>query len=231
MSKINKSHHKSERSEEHGNYTSYVTGFILSLLFTFIPYYLVVNKSLTSTVLLVTILGFAFVQMLIQIFFFLHLGRGPKPLYNIVFFVGTVGIILVTVGGSIFIMNNLYNSMSPAEVSRKLAEGEAIYQIDGEKTGACQQKKANHKVYVKEGVATPSYTEAKLCDTITFVSEDNYEHLIVFGIYPEKIIYAGAGESLDISTRAKSITLSESGEYHFYDEKNPNITGSFTVEK
>ena len=68
---------------ERGTITSYVIGFLLSLVFTAIPYYLVVNKTVEGNTLLATILGFAVLQMAVQIFFFLHLGRGPKPLYNV----------------------------------------------------------------------------------------------------------------------------------------------------
>src|SRR5687768_12731131 len=91
----------STQNSEHGTMKSYVIGFVLSLIFTFIPYYLVVNKTVSGGVLLATILGFAVLQMIIQITFFLHLGRGPKPKWNLYFFISTVGIILVVVGGSI----------------------------------------------------------------------------------------------------------------------------------
>ncbi len=99
----------------HKTVESYVIGFILSLIFTFIPYYLVVNQIVSGSSLLVTILGFAVVQMIIQIVFFLHLGRGPKPFYNVAFFISTVGIILIVVGGSIVIINNLHYNMLPSD--------------------------------------------------------------------------------------------------------------------
>src|SRR5689334_1080476 len=106
---------------ERGTLESYAIGFSLSFLLTAIPYYLVVHKSASSNLLLTAIIGFAVMQMLTQIFFFLHLGRGPKPLYNVAFFAATVGIILVVVGGSIFIMNHLHYNMTPQEASRQLA--------------------------------------------------------------------------------------------------------------
>src|SRR5688572_2414166 len=116
---MNKLAHTTTKGE-HGTTGSYVIGFILSLVFTLIPYYLVVNKTVTGTAILATILTFGVVQMLIQIFFFLHLGRGPKPMYNVVFFGATASLILVVVLGSVFIMNHLHYNMSPTEVTKKL---------------------------------------------------------------------------------------------------------------
>ena len=127
------------KNEEGGAMKSYVTGFILSLVFTFIPYYLVDKQTISGTKLLVTILGFAVLQMLVQVTFFLHLGRGPKPRWNLFFFIATVGIILVVVGGSILIIKNLHYNMSPVDQTKRLADDEGIYQVGGQQTGACQQ--------------------------------------------------------------------------------------------
>lgn len=229
---MNKPSHKTHNHPkgEQGTTQSYIIGFLSSLVFTAIPYYLVVNKSFSSTALLAIILGFAVLQMAIQIFFFLHLGRGPKPFYNIVFFVSTVSIILVVVGGSIFIMNNLHYNMSPAQVTTKLAETEAIYQLGGEKTGACQTVRANHKVTISKGKISPLHTEARLCDTLTFINEDNTVRNIAFGPHPEHKLYGGEYEVTARKGYTKTITLNQSGTYLFHDHLDPEITGDFTVK-
>jgi len=110
----NVTHDSHGASGDHGTVMSYVVGFVLSVICTLIPYYLVVNNILSGTTLQVCILAFAFVQMFIQITFFLHIGRGPKPRWNLVFFAGTFGIILMVVFGSIIIINNLHYNMSPS---------------------------------------------------------------------------------------------------------------------
>lgn len=216
-------------SSEHGSMKSYVIGFILSLVFTFIPYYLVVSQKLTGSILLATILGFGVLQMLVQIFFFLHLGRGPKPLYNVVFFVSTVGIILVVVGGSIMIINNLRYNMAPAEQTKKLTNGEGIYQIGGEKTGACRGVHANHKVTIANGQVNPAHTEARACDTLTFINQDDKGREITFGSHPDHGVYAGEDELQVRKKRGKTMTLSETGTYNFHDHLDPTVKGSFTV--
>lgn len=221
--------HTSHASKgEHGTAMSYVIGFILSLIFTLIPYYLVVNKTVTGTTLLVTILGFGFIQMFIQIFFFLHLGRGPKPMYNVVFFGATISLILVVVGGSVFIMNHLHYNMSPTELTKKLAQKEGIDQVGGEKTGACQDLGANHKVTIKNGTVSPLHSEAELCDTLTFINEDEALREISFGSHPRHDSYAGESE-IKLQGRPKSITLNQPGEYIFHDHLDPTTYGYFNV--
>lgn len=209
---------------EHGSSLSYFIGFVLSLVFTLIPYHLVVNEKFTGNKLLYTILVFAILQMLVQIFFFLHLGRGPKPLYNVVFFVSTVGIILVVVGGSMYIMRHLHYNMTPADTSKQLAEGEAIYQVNGQKTGACQTIKANHKIIVNKGSVNVIQTKAKLCDTLTFTSQDGKTYTISFNK-----VYAGETELTVRKNHNETITLNQIGTYQFYDNDHPGVIGYFTV--
>jgi cytochrome o ubiquinol oxidase subunit IV len=226
---MNKESHKPTPKSEHGTTQSYVIGFLLSLIFTIIPYHLVVNKVLTGNTLLATILGIAVVQMFIQIFFFLHLGRGPKPFYNVVFFFATAGIIVIVIGASLFIMNNLYHNMSPMEVTQKLAQDEGISQVNGEDTGACAELLSNHVVTISGGVATPSTIQAKRCDTLTFINKDGLKREIVFGPHPNYHAYGGEDKTILDDERAETITLNESGGFMFHDHLNPSLTGYLTV--
>ncbi len=228
----NKVYHKTiPHNDAHKTIDSYIIGFILSLVFTAIPYYMVVKQTVTGTSLLVTILGFAVLQMLVQVFFFLHLGRGPKPLYNVVFFVATVGIILVTVAGSVVIINNLHYNKTSSDQTKSLIEGEAIYQINGEHTGACHGQYANHQVTIKNGLVTPQHTNAQKCDTLTFLNEDTEVRELAFGEHPEHKAYAGETEYIIRAGKTKTITLSESGTYLFHDHLQPETAGDFTVSE
>ncbi len=212
---------------------SYVTGFVLSLICTFIPYYLVVEHVVKGNMILAIIIEFAVVQMIIQIMFFLHLGREPKPHWNLGFFISTVGIILVVVGGSIFIMHNLHYNMSPitaTEATKRLANDEAIYQIGGEKTGACQQILANHQVVIKGGKMTPTQITAKQCDTLTFINQDSGTRDIAFGVHPHHETYAGQAIVPVSKGRPETITLSELGTHKFHDILHDQTKASFTVK-
>ncbi len=218
------------KHSEHGSTKSYVVGFILSLIFTLVPYYLVVNMTLAGTTLWVAILGIAVLQMAIQLLFFLHLGRGPKPLYNIVFFFATAGVIVITVGASLFIMNNLYRNMSPEESTRRLAQKENIAQIGGEETGACAQNKNSYIITIQDGMADPNLVEAERCDTLTFFNKDSETRVIRFGVYPAQESYGGEFEVVLDDARPETITLNQEGEFMFYDERDLGVSGSFNVE-
>jgi cytochrome o ubiquinol oxidase operon protein cyoD len=223
------SHTTSSKQREHGTTRSYVIGFILSLVFTIIPYYLVVNKTFTGGTLLGIILGIAVLQMFIQIFFFLHLGRGPKPFYNVVFFFATAGLIVMVVGASVLIMNSLYNNMSPDEAALKLAQDEGIAQIDGRETGACQGNKDSHTVTIKDGVVSPAYVTAHRCDTLTIINADDRVRDIAFGTHPKHESYGGESEVVLRNGKSETITLNQLGEFLFHDHFAPTTAGRFSV--
>jgi plastocyanin len=189
---------------------------------------MVVNKSFSGTALLALILVFAFLQMAVQIFFFLHLGRGPKPLYNVTFFIATIGLILVVVLGSIFIMNNLHYNMSSTDVTKKLAQDESIAQVGSEKTGACQTTGTNYKVTISKNTMSPVRVEARLCDTISFISGDGEAYDIAFGSDPQQDSYAGQEVSTS-KNHPDTITLNQTGSYTFHDRLSPEAIGDFRV--
>ena len=214
----------------HGTMTSYVIGFILSLVFTLIPYYLVTHKSLSKDGLLATILGFAMLQMIIQLFFFLHLGREKKPHANAQFLIGTVGVIVLVVGGSIWIMHNLHYNMAGMEVMDKVASDEALYQVNGKQTGTCPAEAGtNHEIMIMDNAAVPSHIDAKLCDTITFVNHDGSTYDIGFGTQEKPDRYAGESDMVAYGHHNSPLRLTEPGTHDFFDRKDNKITGSFTV--
>lgn len=108
-------------------YTSYVIGFFLSVLTTLIAYLAVVNHVWPQEVLVYVVLGIAVVQLVVQVVFFLHIGRGSHWKSTTFFF--TILVVAVVVVGSIWIMNNLnYNmmDMSPNEMQQYMTEHEGI---------------------------------------------------------------------------------------------------------
>lgn len=106
---------------------SYVIGFVLSLLLTFTAYFAVVNQMLGGWMLIAAILGLAFIQLWVQLIFFLHLWQESKPRWNLIIFLSTVFIILILVVGSLWIMNHLnYQMESPTEVNNYIIKDEGI---------------------------------------------------------------------------------------------------------
>ncbi len=106
----------------HGTLRSYSIGFCLSLLLTIIPYLVVVNHVQMGTALVVTILGVAVVQLVVQLLFFLHLGREEKPYWNLFVFLFAAMVIGILVIGSLWIMHNLNYNMTPAEMNARMLD-------------------------------------------------------------------------------------------------------------
>jgi cytochrome o ubiquinol oxidase operon protein cyoD len=92
---------------------SYVIGFVLSLLLTVIAYQLVVEDSLPYQLLIAAVIAAAFVQFIVQIYCFLHIGSDASSrerLFALSFATLLIGI-LVT--GSLWIMFSLQGRMMP----------------------------------------------------------------------------------------------------------------------
>lgn len=104
-------------------FKKYITGFILSVVLTLAAFLVVLRPglfNLASGGVIVTILTLAVSQALVQLFFFLHLGEEKGPRWNLAVLLSTLGIILLVVVGSLWIMSNLnYNmmSMSPSDMN------------------------------------------------------------------------------------------------------------------
>lgn len=106
--------------QEHGSVGSYTYGFIYSILLTLTAYIVVTHHLFSNTVGLLVIVGLAFAQLIVQLLFFLHLGRETKPRWKLGFFIFTIIIVTIMVGGSLWIMKHLthYNHLAkPNETS------------------------------------------------------------------------------------------------------------------
>ena len=106
------SHSNDHSGASHGSVKSYMTGFILSIILTVIPFWMVMTGSASHAVILGTILVTAVVQILVHMVYFLHMNSKSDEGWNLTAFVFTVIIIAILVVGSIWIMWNLnYNMM------------------------------------------------------------------------------------------------------------------------
>lgn len=101
--------------QHHGWNASYkpqFLGFVISLIFVISLYLIVTRHHLTDSLLTLTIFGLAIAQALVQLVFFLHLGMESKPHWNTLTFLFVTMVIVIVIGGSLWIMNNLdYNVM------------------------------------------------------------------------------------------------------------------------
>jgi len=90
---------------------SYITGFLLSVFLTIIPYVMVTEQMFGRNSLLYGITFFAVAQLCVQVIFFLHLPTKEKPYWNVIVFFYTLLIVAFLVIGSLWIMYNLNMNM------------------------------------------------------------------------------------------------------------------------
>lgn len=97
----------------------YATGFILSLLLTFMSYTLVVILGLQGIAVMVSIGVLALTQLVVQLIFFLHLSDEKKPRWQSLSFTVMAIILGIIVVGSIWIMYHMnYNMMNMNETEK-----------------------------------------------------------------------------------------------------------------
>lgn len=107
-----------KKVEGPGKLESYIFGFILSLILTLVAYFSVAENLISGWVLIFTVAALAFVQVVLQLIFFLHLGEEPSPPWNLMVFLFMILIVLIIVIGSLWIMYNLdYQMASPPSKS------------------------------------------------------------------------------------------------------------------
>lgn len=116
----------SRHNTARGQHRSYVTGFVLSLLLTIIPYILVANKLVWGWALFITLMIFALLQVVVQLKFFIHLGHEQKPRWNWIVFAFMLLILLIIVIGSLWIMRNLDYNMMHQETGGRVIQDEGL---------------------------------------------------------------------------------------------------------
>jgi hypothetical protein len=126
-------------------------------------------------------------------------------------------------------MSHLHYNMVPAEATKQLAEDERIYQVEGIKTGACQQIKTNHPIVVAHGQASPSHVEAHLCDTLSVTNQDSVAHLMAFGPHDAHTTYDGITEKSLAKGKSFMVTLIQAGSFRLHDHLHDEIQVTFTV--
>ena len=95
----------------HGNRRSYVIGFLLAIVLTAIPFALVMSHSVAGTPLVIA--AFALAQIVVHVVYFLHLNRSEEQRWNLIALVFTAIVVCIILGGSLWIMHELYVNMMP----------------------------------------------------------------------------------------------------------------------
>ncbi len=98
------------RADTH-THKAYITGFVLALILTAIPFGLVWTGLLPVGTTLVVIIIAAVVQVFVHLYYFLHLNFTTTPRENLLALAFAAVLIFIMVGGSIWIMFDLHHRM------------------------------------------------------------------------------------------------------------------------
>lgn len=96
---------------------AYVAGYILSVFLTITAYLIITNHLGGKVVLVALVVGLALAQFLVQLFFFLDLGREMGPRWKLLVFLCMTLVVSILVFGSLWIMANLNYRMSPQQIN------------------------------------------------------------------------------------------------------------------
>ncbi|GAB1579598.1 cytochrome o ubiquinol oxidase subunit IV [Bordetella petrii] len=101
---------------DHGSLKSYLVGFAISIVLTLGSFGLVMMDAVPRSLALPGIIALCVAQLLVQLVFFLHMGRSQRD--NLSAFVFSVFVIAIIVGGSVWVLHNMNaNMMHPMPAS------------------------------------------------------------------------------------------------------------------
>ena len=96
----------------HGTFRSYITGFVLSVVLTAIPFWLVLGDVLSDTLRTsIVIMALAAVQIVVHMVYFLHMNTKSEGGWTVLALIFTVILVVIALTGSLWIMNHLDSNM------------------------------------------------------------------------------------------------------------------------
>lgn len=109
-------HHDDHPGDDgyHATVKGYLTGFVLSVILTAIPFWLVMAKVLPSPKLTgMVLLGFAAVQMVVHMIYFLHMNTKVEGGWSMLALLFTIVVVFIMLAGSIWVMYHMNANMMP----------------------------------------------------------------------------------------------------------------------
>ena len=102
-----------ETGQQHGSLRGYLIGYAAASILTIGAFAAARTDALTPASVIAAITVLAIGQMLVHLIFFLHISTTPNQRTNILAFAVTMLIVVLIVGGSLWIMSHLQSNMMP----------------------------------------------------------------------------------------------------------------------
>jgi len=107
-------HHHDETAASHSTFKGYATGFILSVILTAIPFWVVMGKMFeSSSTTGFVILALGAVQIVVHMIYFLHMDTKSEGGWNMLALIFTMVLVVITLSGSLWVMFHLNTNMMP----------------------------------------------------------------------------------------------------------------------
>jgi|GEM_PF-357718 len=97
----------------HGNRKRFVTGCVLAIMLTALPFWLVMSNALSQGATAMILFVFAIVQIVVHVVFFLHVDARSEGGWTLMASIFTAIIVMLTIVGSIWVMYHLDANMMP----------------------------------------------------------------------------------------------------------------------
>ncbi len=98
----------------HGTFRGYMTGFVLAVILTAIPFWLVMGDVLNNTTTTsIVIMALAAVQIVVHMIYFLHMNTKSEGGWTFLALAFTLTLVVITLVGSIWVMYHLDENMMP----------------------------------------------------------------------------------------------------------------------
>ena len=101
------SHSVDNHGASHGSVKSYLIGFVLAVVLTAVPFYVVITHALPPQRAMLVIGAAAILQILVHLKFFLHLDSSKGQRMNVAVGLFTVLVIAIIVVGTLWVMWNM----------------------------------------------------------------------------------------------------------------------------
>ena len=109
--------HHEDDGASHSTLGGYATGFVLAVILTAIPFWLVMGKVFqNSSTTAIVLLAFAAVQIVVHMVYFLHMNAKSEGGWNMLALVFTLMLVVITLSGSLWVMYHLNANMMPMGV-------------------------------------------------------------------------------------------------------------------
>ncbi|HET6388912.1 cytochrome o ubiquinol oxidase subunit IV [Hyphomicrobium sp.] len=106
--------HGHDSGHPESTFKGYMTGFVLSVILTAIPFWLVMSGAIENKdVTTVAILAIGAVQIVVHMIYFLHMTPTSEGGWTLMALIFTIVMVVITLAGSLWVMYHMNTNMMP----------------------------------------------------------------------------------------------------------------------